>query len=273
MCTNEGRDFLVPSLHVAHSLNLEVALKRISSSPFSPSPKAPLSSPRDQQSHLAATAESARVFHTLSPLMEIHTAFRYIRKSSKLHVSGSPLGSGGSCCGNMSPPQIDQAATAVTMPAKPRKRFCHARQWIYGFVWMKVRRTRDCIARSMGVGMVGCERRSRGVDINGRDSLSSSRLGSALGSILDIGARSVVTACLLMLISLPHDRTPPDRIAHGPITSRRHFDPLSSPPTTGTRSSMQHPAAGLAGSSLFRRSARHGSLSKQADTNVSRDIR
>lgn len=45
-----------------------------------------------------------------------HTAASHLLISSRVHVSGSPLGS--SAGGNISPPQIDQTPTAVIKPVK-----------------------------------------------------------------------------------------------------------------------------------------------------------
>lgn len=54
--------------------------------------------------------------------------------SSSVHVSGSPAGS--FWAGNISPPKMPETDASTTRPAKPKNKF------------------RDCIARSIGVGMM-----------------------------------------------------------------------------------------------------------------------
>lgn len=64
---------------------------------------------------------------------------------------GPPVGS--LAAGNMSPPQMPQAAAAVTMPAKPRKAFWMVVSWDCD-MGEQGGLTRDCSALSSGVGMV-----------------------------------------------------------------------------------------------------------------------
>lgn len=79
------------------------------------------------------------------------TLLSHCLSSDSDHFRGSPFGSSG--CGNISWPQIDHAAAAVTRPAKPKKRFLLMSapiQWRM----TRIEHTREFIARSMGVGMV-----------------------------------------------------------------------------------------------------------------------